>query len=43
MKNTVFDCNVITLLKHHAEQGNLTLVENGKNIPFDVKRVFFLY
>lgn len=28
-ENTVFDCNVITLLKHHAEQGNLTLVENG--------------
>jgi hypothetical protein len=42
-ESTVFDCNIITLPKNHAEQGNLSVVENGLNVPFDVKRVFYLY
>ena len=42
-KNTVYDCNLIELDKHHAEQGNISIVENGKDIPFDVKRVYYLY
>jgi dTDP-4-dehydrorhamnose 3,5-epimerase-like enzyme len=29
--------------KHHSDKGNLTVVENGKTIPFDVKRVYYLY
>lgn len=42
-KNTVFDCSVIDVSKIHNEAGNITVVENGGNIPFDVKRVYYLY
>lgn len=42
-KSTVFDCKLIDLEKHHHERGNITVVENGKNIPFDVQRVYYLY
>lgn len=41
--NTVFDCSVIDVLKIHNEAGNITVVENGENIPFDVKRIYYLY
>jgi hypothetical protein len=42
-KNTVFDCPVIDVSKVHNDSGNITVVENGHNIPFDVKRVYYLY
>lgn len=41
--NTVFDCNIIDVSKVHNDAGNITVVENGNNIPFDVKRVYYLY
>ena len=41
--NTVFDCSVIDVSKIHNDAGNITVVENGKNIPFDVKRIYYLY
>jgi len=40
---TVFDCSVIDISKVHNEAGNITVVENEINIPFDVKRVYYLY
>ena len=43
-KFSVFDCTIIELDKHHSDRkGNLTIVENGKTFPFDVKRVYYLY
>lgn len=40
----VFDCTMIELDKHHSNRkGNLTVVENGQTLPFDVKRVYYLY
>ena len=42
-KNTVFDCAVIDVSKIHNNAGNITVVENGSNIPFDVKRIYYLY
>lgn len=40
----VFDCTMVELDKHHSDRkGNLTVVENGKTFPFDVKRVYYLY
>lgn len=40
----VFDCSVIELDKHHSDRkGNLTVVQNGDTLPFDVKRVYYLY
>lgn len=41
--NTVFDCSVIDVSKIQNDVGNITVVENGKNIPFDVKRIYYLY
>ena len=41
--NTVFDCSVIDMSKVHANVGNITVVENGDNIPFEVKRIYYLY
>lgn len=37
------DCRLITLNKHHHENGNLTVVEGGKELPFDIKRIFYIY
>ncbi len=36
-------CSVITLDKHHHENGNLSVVENGGSFPFNVKRVYYVY
>lgn len=43
-KNTVYDCTIIELDKHHSDRkGNISVVENNKDIPFEVKRVYYLY
>lgn len=42
-KKNVFDCSVIDLGKTNFNEGNLTVVENKSDFPFEVKRVFYLY
>ena len=43
-KYSVFDCTMIELDKHHSNRrGNLTVIENGKTLPFNIKRVYYLY
>ena len=39
----VEDCRLITLAKHHHENGNLSVVENYNELPFEIKRVYYLY
>lgn len=41
--NTVFDCAVVDISEIHSESGNITVLENKKNVPFDVKRIYYLY
>ena len=42
--STVYDCTVIELDRHHSDRkGNISVVENGKDVPFDVKRTYYLY
>lgn len=42
--NTISDCRIIELDKHHSDRkGNLSVVENGKDVPFEVRRVYYLY
>lgn len=41
--SSVFDCTLITFGKNHQVKGNLTAVTNGSQIPFDVKRIYYLY
>ncbi|WP_457617682.1 sugar 3,4-ketoisomerase [Lutibacter sp.] len=42
-KHTVLDCEVLDLHKIHNDAGNITVVENGVNAPFNVERVYYLY
>ena len=43
-KYSIFDCSMVELDKHHSDRkGNLSVVENGDTLPFDVKRVYYLY
>ena len=43
-KNTVYDCAVVTLERHPSERlGNLSVIQSGDTLPFDVKRVFYIY
>lgn len=42
--SNVFDCSILELDRHHSNRkGSLSVVENGKTLPFDVKRVYYLY
>lgn len=40
---SVFDCAVLHLPKIHNRAGNITPVENGISIPFDVQRIYYIY
>lgn len=36
-------CRMIELPKIHDPRGNLTFIEGGSQIPFDIQRVYYLY
>lgn len=41
---SVYDCTMIELDKHHSDRrGNITVVENNKTVPFEIKRIYYLY
>ena len=42
-KGSVYDCSIIELKKISNRTGNITPVTNNINIPFEVKRVFYIY
>ena len=43
-KYSVYDCTIIELDQHHSDRkGNISVVQNGDTVPFDVKRVYYLY
>lgn len=43
-RSTVYDCTVIELDRHHSDRkGNISVVENGRDVPFNVKRTYYLY
>ena len=42
-KPTINDCKVVALPKINDPRGNLTFIEGNNHIPFDIKRVFYLY
>ncbi|NDV68646.1 hypothetical protein D0T66_07005 [Dysgonomonas sp. 25] len=41
--NTVYDCSLIEFPVIKNRAGNITPVHGAENIPFDIKRVFFIY
>jgi dTDP-4-dehydrorhamnose 3,5-epimerase-like enzyme len=40
---SIYDCSIIHLPKIHNRSGNITIVENEATVPFDVKRIYYLY
>lgn len=43
-KSSVYDCTIIELDKHHSvRKGNISVVENNRDIPFEVRRTYYLY
>lgn len=40
---SIHDCKLITLPKISDPRGNLTFIEGHNHIPFDIKRVYYLY
>lgn len=43
MKHKVEACKLVNLPKINDPRGNLTFFESGVHIPFEIKRVFYLY
>lgn len=41
--STVYDCNIIELPKIYNPAGNITAVNNNSEIPFQTRRVYYLY
>jgi hypothetical protein len=42
-KNTVFDCKVIDLPQNHKTNGRITAINCNSDVPFEIKRVYYLY
>lgn len=40
---TVDDCRVIKIDRHHHHLGTLTVVQNSGQLPFDVRRIYYIY
>lgn len=40
---SVFDCSLIQLEKIHNRAGNISIIENNQQLPFEIKRIFYLY
>ena len=42
-KTIIDDCKIINLPKIQDPRGNLTFIEGENHIPFNIKRIFYLY
>lgn len=42
-KNSVFECNLLHLNQIGDRNGHITAVNNNLEIPFPIKRIFYLY
>ena len=40
---SISDCQVIELPKINDPRGNLSFIEGSKHIPFNIRRIFYLY
>jgi dTDP-4-dehydrorhamnose 3,5-epimerase-like enzyme len=43
MSYSINDCHVVELPKIHYPQGNITPITGSIQIPFDIKRIYYLY
>ena len=42
-RTTVNDCKIVDIRRFSDTRGYLSVVENGLDIPFDIKRIYYLY
>ncbi|MCH7534802.1 MAG: WxcM-like domain-containing protein [Bacteroidetes bacterium] len=42
-ENTVFDCHIVDLPKIENPAGNITPLNSGIDLPFNIERVYYLY
>ncbi len=42
-RSSVFDCVILPLNKIHNRAGNITILEGRNNVPFDIRRIYYLY
>ena len=40
---TVNDCRIIDIRKYSDNRGYLSVIEGGEDIPFEIKRIYYLY
>lgn len=43
LDSKVYDCSIVDFSKIQSDAGNITVVENGVNAAFNVKRIYYLY
>lgn len=41
--STVFDCNILQLPRIYNPAGNITAINNRREIPFDIQRIYYLF
>jgi hypothetical protein len=42
-KHSVYDCGIVEVPRVENRAGNISVVENDINLPFSVKRTFYIY
>ena len=42
-KSTVNDCRLIDIRKYSDTRGYLSVIENDIDVPFEIKRIYYLY
>lgn len=42
-KSKIYFCTILPLNKIHNRAGNITIVEGNHNIPFNIRRVYYIY
>jgi hypothetical protein len=40
---TIYDCSIIEVPKINNRSGNISIVEGLKNLPFEIRRIFYIY
>lgn len=40
---SVFDCSLIDIGKIQNRAGNISVIESNQQLPFEIKRIFYLY
>lgn len=42
-KSSIYNCGIVELNKIHNRSGNITVIEGNIDIPFAVRRIYYLY